>query len=501
VVEQPTILIVDDEAEVIKFFSYLLEEKPYQLLFAQTGKKALELITKQKFDTALVDLKLPDTDGITILGKIREAHPECQVIIMTGFSTIKSAVQAIQLGAFDYINKPFEDINELESLIAKAVTKSKGRLTGKKDWEKVCEELGIIVGASKKMMETFSLAAKIAPKNLSVLITGETGTGKELMARFVHQCSGRKDKPFFAINCGAVAESLLESELFGHEKGAFTGAGQQRRGIFQLADQGTLFLDEVGESSQGIQVKLLRALETGEFIPVGGEKKLASDVRIVAATNMDLEQAVKEHQFRQDLFFRLDVVRLHLPALRERKEDLPLLVESLLTKKLRDQGRETKGAALKTMLMLKEYPWPGNVRELVNVIDQAIALADGNLILPKHLPEKLRTHQLGDKFPKKLSLQELAKKLDQYSDKELRAIYEEISALGRTIEKKLPYLKSLSPHLTLVEMEQKLITDTLQRCSGNISVSANMLGIGRNTLYRKMEKLNLGSPTGNESDY
>lgn len=486
----PSILIVDDDPEVIKFFSYLLDGKPYELLYAQSGAAAYEILHKNKVAVALLDLKLPDSNGIEILKKIKEEQSDCQVIIMTGYSTTKSAVEAIRLGAFDYIEKPFEKIEQLEALIQQAITCGKGSLTDKRDWMEACNELGIVVGENKKMLDTFSLAAKIAKKDLTVLITGETGTGKDLMARFIHLCSKRKENSFFAINCGAVAESLLESELFGHEKGAFTGASQQRKGIFQLADQGTLFLDEIGESSPGIQVKLLRALESGEYMLVGGEKKQYSNVRVVAATNVDLEEAVKNNDFRRDLFFRLDVVRINLLPLRERKEDIPLLVETLLEKKSH-QLEYKPTMALKTMMLLKEYHWPGNIRELVNVMDQALALADGNVILPKHLPEKLRREKIKVRSSGTTSFQEIVQSLDHMSHDQLVAVHREIEGLKREIEKKLPHLKSLAPEVSLMEMEQQLISDTLHRCQGNISLAAKMLGVGRNTLYRKIEKLNV----------
>ncbi len=358
------------------------------------------------------------------------------------------------------------------------------------EWAKTCENLGIIVGESERMAQIYSLADKIAKKDLSVLITGETGTGKDMMARFIHHASKRKDNPFFAINCGAVVETLLESELFGHEKGAFTGAGQQRKGIFQLVDKGTLFLDEIGEASPAIQVKLLRAIETGEFLPVGGEKKLYSDVRIVAATNVNLEQAVEKNTFRRDLFFRLDVVRIDLPPLRERREDIPLIAEEILARKSR-KGANVPKIAPKTILVLKEYHWPGNIRELINVMEQAIALTEGDMILPKHLPEKLWGKNKKLKVTSLPSLQEIAIDIASYSEEQLGQIYRELDFLKTEIEKKNPHLRANSPQISLAEMEEMLIADTLQRCNGNITMAAKLLGVGRNTLYRKIEKLKI----------
>ncbi|MGF7184854.1 two-component system NtrC family response regulator [Desulfitispora alkaliphila] len=453
---RPRVLVVDDEPEVLKFFSYLLEESNYRLQVASSGNKAKSLLDKNTFDLALLDLKLPDCSGLDILEYIKQGNSNCEVIIMTGYSTIKSAVKAIQLGALDYVNKPFEDIEQLEKLIEKAIQRSHRDRLLEENYQDVCKELGIVVGNNANFRELLKLAVKIATKDLSVLITGETGTGKDLLARFVHQCSSRRNGPFFALNCGAVVDTLLESELFGYEKGAFTGADQRRQGFFQLAHSGTLFLDEIGEASQAIQVKLLRILESGEFIPVGGREKLYSDVRIIAATNVDLETAVAQDKFRQDLYFRLDVVRLHIPPLRERKEDIPDLAHHILQTKVKNKGIDVKGFALKTMESLKDYHWPGNIRELINVVEQSAVVAEGSLILPKHLPKKIvRDYAYGESTNDNSAI-ELATK-----------------------------------PITLAEMERQLIISTLERCRGNITNAAKDLGIGRNTLYRKMSKLNI----------
>ena len=318
--KRPEVLVIDDEVEVTTFFEYYLrEERNYSVAVANSGKQARKQIQSKKFDLALVDLKLPDTDGISLLKEIKEVSPDCEVVIITGYSTIKSAVEAMKLGAFDYLEKPFDELDELDHLLDRIIKlKTNRHLYISSQLERLASEFGIILSDNSSLKDVLLLAQKVADKRISVLVGGETGTGKELVARFIHANSLRAKQPFLGINCGALTETLLESELFGHEKGAFTGAQGIRRGIFELADGGTLFLDEVGEATPGIQVKLLRVLETGEFYRVGGEKPVKTDVRIIAATNKDLWEAVKEKRFREDLFFRLDVLSLTVPPLRER---------------------------------------------------------------------------------------------------------------------------------------------------------------------------------------
>ena len=295
---KPRFLVVDDEREVCNFFSYLLKNKGYEVETANTGKETLDKLASFQFNVALVDLKLPDNDGLNILKIIKEKQPECEVIIITGYSTVKSAVEAIQLGAFDYVEKPFVDIEEMEMLLEKALNVH----TELEKLDKFQEEYGFVVGKNPKMLRLIAAAQKIAKKNITVLIQGETGTGKEVLARYIHAVSHRSERPFLAFNCGAFTETLLESELFGHEKGSFTGAGSRKKGIFELAHRGTLFLDEIDSASSAIQVKLLRVLESGEFLRVGGEELCKVDVRIIAATNANLQLKVENNQFRVDLF-------------------------------------------------------------------------------------------------------------------------------------------------------------------------------------------------------
>lgn len=385
------ILVVDDEAEVLSFFRYMLRRPEYAVVTAQNRRAVQQALAGEPFDLALVDLKLPDTDGLEVLTWIREAHPGCRVVIMTGYSTVKSAVQAVQLGAYDYMEKPFADLTELERLIERALGAVRAP-AGDRPALAAARAVGLITGGDERMARLIELAYVMAQKPATVLILGETGAGKEVMARFIHRCSPRADGPFVAVNCAALAETLLESELFGHEKGAFTGATATRRGIFELADGGTLLLDEIGEASPSAQAKLLRLLETGTFQRVGGERSLRADVRIIAATNRPLEEAVRQGTFRSDLFYRLDVVTLHLPPLRERLADLPALVEHLLALHGSSAGGRRCAMDPQALELLARYPWPGNVRELANVLLRAATVSPDGRILPQHLPDKLWRH-------------------------------------------------------------------------------------------------------------
>ncbi|MCL6448835.1 MAG: sigma-54 dependent transcriptional regulator [Armatimonadetes bacterium] len=508
---QVRVLVVDDEVEVGTFFRCLLERKGYLVTVATSGRKAREAISNHKFHVSVVDLRLPDSDGLSLLQEFKRVQPGCEIIIMTGYSTTRTAVRAIQLGAYDYIEKPFEDISQIEALIDKAVDFAGVAEEGKKklsseEWGDVASQVGIIVGNSRVMNQLFSVAFKIARKDVNVLIQGETGTGKEMLARFIHAASHRKDRPFIPVNCGALPESLLESELFGHEKGAFTGATGQRRGIFELANQGTLFLDEIGEASLSIQVKLLRVLETGEFMRVGGEKPIKTDVRVIAATNVDLEQAVREKNFREDLFYRLDVVRLRVPSLREWKEDIPVLINHylhLLAEEGKGPGLKISPEAVKIMV---EYPWPGNVRELVNAIHQSVALCDGTVILPEHLSGRIAgtfnhfrmpavtsfDFKSGDSSISAYLHNLIGSKeiLAGLKDEELQRIFH----LAKILQKRVLEVISqrglpCPPPATIEEVEREAINQALVYSRGNITVAARVLGIGRNTLYRKLNEM------------
>ncbi len=376
------LLIVDDEREVGNFLSHLFTAKGYDVTFVNSGKEFFNLNFASDYHAAMIDLKLPDADGLSLLKELRKHQPRCKAVIMTGYSTIHTAVEAMKLGACDYIEKPFDDIDQLEKQIDELLLSS-GSSANKLIGE-IAGKIGLVIGQNPQMNQLIQTAFKIASKNINVLIEGETGTGKEVLARFIHESSGRAGKSFIGVNCGAISESLLESELFGHEKGAFTGAMHQRKGLFEIASNGTLFLDEVIEASHAIQVKLLRVLETKEFMRVGSEHILRTNTRLVAASNENLHDAVQQKKFREDLFYRLNVVHLNIPPLRERREDIPLLLQHLLQ---REKGHSITFSE-EALEVLRQYSWPGNIRELSNFVTRVVAMSDrpNELITSADLP-------------------------------------------------------------------------------------------------------------------
>lgn len=379
------ILIVDDEKGVRDLLKRLLLKKDYRVQTASTGKEAYSLMDNYTYELALFDLKLPDSDGLTLLKHLKSIQPFCAAVIITAYSTIRSAVEAIHLGAFDYLDKPLDDMEVFYDVISKAL-----RSQHQDDPVNTDEEVsttGFLVGKTQKMRQIKQMADVLAPKDITIMIQGETGTGKEVLSRYIHSVSKRANEPFIAVNCGAFTESLLESELFGHEKGSFTGALNKRQGIFEIADRGTLFLDEISEASLNVQVKLLRVLETGEFYRVGGKESIQSNIRIIAATNTNIEEAVSNGKFRNDLLYRLDVARLVLPPLRERSEDIPQLVNFFIEKNSSNESSLCLSAD--AMHLLFSYKWPGNIRELSNMVAHSLAMAKGGIVKPFHLPEKI----------------------------------------------------------------------------------------------------------------
>ncbi|AJE02752.1 sigma-54-dependent transcriptional regulator [Geobacter pickeringii] len=503
---QIQILIIDDETDVCTFFRRLLTRKGYGVVTASNEPEALRALGENSFNVAMVDLKLPDTDGLTLLQAIKARQPGCEVIIMTGYSTIKTAVTAMQLGAYEYLEKPFDDIGEIESLIEKAATHGLTALQGndaREEWVEVAQGVGFLVGTSPAMRRLVSLAHKIATKNVTVLIQGNTGTGKEVLARFIHAASGRAGQPFIPVNCGALPENLLESELFGHEKGAFTGANQPRRGIFELANHGTLLLDEIGDASPQIQVKLLRVLETGEFMRVGGEKPIKTDVRVIAATNVDLEQAIREKTFREDLFYRLNVVRLEIPPLRSRTEDIPQLAEHFV--RLFNPDLRISPPALR---LLQGYGWPGNIRQLANVMRRAVVLCSDGTILPEHLgntllngaaaacPSLPNGGEGGAVIPPERLLEQYGRSdaLERLEADELKRMLDAVRVLETRLVAAMGGKGGVSPRRGLKETEEETIRRALEQCRWNITETAKVLGIGRNTLYRKIRQFNLLNP-------
>ena len=502
---QARVLIIDDEIEVCTFFRRLLTSSGYQVATATDQPEAERALEMNTFDVALVDLKLPDTDGLTLLKLIKACQPACEVILMTGYSTVRTAVQAVQLGAYEYLEKPFDDIDEIEALIAKAVSYGKQRMqvsAATEEWDEVARAVGFQVGNNAAMRRLVSLAYKIAQKNIAVLIQGKTGSGKEVLARFIHAASGRADQPFLPVNCGALPENLLESELFGQEKGAFTGASQTRRGIFELAHRGTLFLDEIGDASPLIQVKLLRVLETGEFTRVGGEKPIRTDVRLIAATNVDLEEAIREKTFREDLFYRINVVRLEIPPLQARSEDIASLAEHFV-----HQFNPELKLSTATRRLLENYPWPGNIRELANIMRRAAVLCPGETIEPEHLGGTL----LSTKDTEDQAVSPSQPKADQISSPEdFRDYYSQPENLERMTPSELNLMlhalqglesavlsvlrgKGAGTPVTtdLRATEEDMIRRSLEQHRWNITETARALGIARNTLHRKIKKLNL----------
>ena len=385
-----TILVVDDESNYLTVMETLLGEAGYEVLTAPSAIEALKISAAADLDLVLTDMKMPKMTGIELLDKLQQLQPDLPVIIMTAFGTVEKAVSAMKKGAFDYILKPFKN-DEILVTIAKALKHRHLILTNRLLNQELEKKYGFpnIVGESRVMEEILALVKRVAGSRATVLITGESGTGKELIARAIHQCSNRAAKSCISVNCGALTETLLESELFGHERGAFTNAVAMRKGRFELADGGTLFMDEVAEMSQGLQVKLLRVLQEMEFERVGGVRTIKVDVRVVAASNRDLKEEVEAGRFREDLFYRLNVVHLHLPPLRQRQEDIPLLAAHFIKKYVQENLRDKTRITPEALQVLIHYAWPGNVRELENVMERAVILCSNNIISPQDLPAEL----------------------------------------------------------------------------------------------------------------
>ena len=385
-----TILVVDDEINYLTVMETLLGDAGYEVLTAPSAIEAVKIAGAADLDLVLTDMKMPKMSGIELLEKLQQDNPDLPVIIMTVFGTVEKAVSAMKKGAFDYILKPFKN-EEILVTIAKALEHHRLILANRRLTQELDKKYGFpnIVGESRVMEEILALVQRVAGSRATVLITGESGTGKELIARAIHQCSNRAAKSFISVNCAALTETLLESELFGHERGAFTHAVAMRKGRFELADGGTLFMDEVAEMSQGLQVKLLRVLQEMEFERVGGVRTIKVDVRVVAASNRDLKEEVEAGRFREDLFYRLNVVHLHLPPLRQRQEDIPLLAGHFIRKYVQENLRDKTRITPEALKVLIHYAWPGNVRELENVMERAVILCSNNVISPQDLPAEL----------------------------------------------------------------------------------------------------------------
>ena len=381
------IVVIDDEVNAAAALETLLKEDGYDVARAHEARTGLQLVERHDPDLVLTDLRMPGMDGIELLAKIKELRPETMVIVMTAYGTVKTAVKAMKLGAEDYLGKPI-DVEELEVVLQKALER-KGLLAEARSLRERLEhkyKLDNLVGESPEMLSVFKTIRQVAASSASVLLLGESGTGKELFAQALHQTSPRRQKPFVKVACAALPETLLESELFGHEKGSFTGAIFTRAGRFEAADGGTLFLDEIGDITPTVQVKLLRFLEEREFERVGGNKTFKVDVRIVAATHRDLRKKLEDGSFREDLYYRLNVIEIHIPALRERPGDIPLLAHHFLRKYAEANAKDLHAIGDEVLALLLAHPWPGNVRELENAMERAVVLSDGPALHPSHFP-------------------------------------------------------------------------------------------------------------------
>ncbi|MDY6986507.1 MAG: sigma-54 dependent transcriptional regulator [Thermodesulfobacteriota bacterium] len=444
------ILFVDDEISILAMVEKYLARQGYKITVADNGRKAFEMAKDRAFDVVFTDLKMPQFSGLDLLAALKRSHPETEVILVTGFGTIESAVEAFKLGSYDYVQKPIR-LERLKALIDRILEKRRLQkenisLTRKLKLRNRCDKL---VGVNPKMQAVHRIIDRISMDSPTVLIQGESGTGKELVARLIHENSDQKDEPFIPVNCGAIVEGLLESELFGHVKGAFTGSIKDRKGKFETAKEGIIFLDEIGELSAESQVKLLRVLESGEIQRVGSDKVIRVNTRILAATNRNLYQMTVDQKFREDLYYRLNVVSIKMPPLRELREDLPLFIDHFINKFNILSKRKLAGITTEAMDLLLAYHWPGNVRQLENVIERAYALGVDEKIQLEDLPSEITRFKEASKMTEGL--------------------------------------------LSLKENEIRLINQALQRTKGRKAEAAGLLGINVTTLYRKLKRYGISN--------
>jgi two-component system, NtrC family, response regulator HydG len=454
----PTVLVVDDDQANLSSLAVTFEREGWRAVTASNGKEALDLLRQSPVDVVLTDLAMPGIDGLDLLKNLKKLRPETEVILMTAYGTVEKAVEAMKEGADDFVTKPFK-----RAQIVKAVKKcleKQALLLEVKDLKHKIQTLTqrTIVGQSEGVRKTLETIKQAASSQATILIQAENGTGKELLARAVHDYSQRRDKPFIPVNCGAIPETLFEAELFGHEKGSFTGAAYAREGKFTQANHGTLFLDEISETPIQLQVKLLRAIAEREIEPIGG-KPHKVDVRVVAATNRDLKKLVEEGKFRQDLYFRLNVINVSIPPLRDRRDDIPLLADHFLQKYKDQNGRANiTGISREAIEVLTSYDWPGNVRELENAVQRAVVLCTGNVITARDLPEQIGVTE----------------------------------SIGRTL--------SISVGTSLEEIERRVIQETLRLTKGDKRLAAQLLGIATRTIYRKLDRGSIEDPNALEDD-
>jgi two-component system response regulator HydG len=450
--DPPRLLIIDDEEMALINLEHILKKQGYEIVTADTGPKGLDLAKGGGFDIVLTDLRMEKVDGMRILEESRQANPACEVIMITGYATVDSAIEAMKKGAYHYISKPYR-IDAVRKVVTEAIEKirlTQENIQLKEDLKKFKDAGTVkIITKDPAMLRILNTARQIALTDCNVLISGESGTGKELLARFIHDHSKRNEGPLMAVNCGVFGEELLTNELFGHEKGAYTGAATGKPGIIEFAKGGTLFLDEITEMSTNMQVKLLRVIQERQMMRVGGTRTISVDVRFIAATNRNIQEAVQTNEFRKDLYYRLNVVSLDLPPLVSRKNDIPLLAQHFLEKHSKLMGRDTPSLSREVLDVLKDYDFPGNVRELENIIERGLALALDNVIEADHLPDDIREFKI---------------------------------KTFRRKDGKLP---------TLEEQEIHYIKKVLDETGGNKTLAADTLGIDRVSLWRKIKRYGL----------
>ncbi|MBN2468470.1 MAG: sigma-54-dependent Fis family transcriptional regulator [Deltaproteobacteria bacterium] len=455
------ILVVDDEKSIREFLEIMLTKEGHAVSLASSGEEAIALCGKKTFDIVLADIKMPQGDGHSVLRHVKKTHPETTVIMITAFGSLESAVEAMREGAFDYISKPF-NVSELKALLKSALEKR--RLDQKRHPEERFVEDGRydnIISTSPEMQKIFTLIPRAAGAKSNILIIGESGTGKELVARAIHRRSARKEKPFVTINCGGIPETLLESELFGYKRGSFTGATTTKKGLFEAASEGTIFLDEIGDLPLALQVKVLRVVQEKTFTPLGDTQEVNVDVRIISATNQNLEQKVIEQQFREDLYYRLNVIQIRIPPLRERSMDIPLLAQHFLEKYCREMGKEIKQISVYALAALRSYHFPGNVRELENIIERGVALETSNIILPESLA--LAAYK-------------------QQGNKDVNPLTMDIPPEGIDLDD------------IINNVERNLLLKALERSRGVKKKAAELLNLSFRSLRYRLEKLGIDAP-------
>lgn len=450
------ILIADDEKNIRDSLKLVLDEEGYSTEVASDGEEALQKIEKENFDIVITDIKMPKVDGIQLLEASPKNSPDSFFIIMTAYASVKTAIDALRNGAYDYLIKPIE-LDDVIFRVKKLIEYKKLAAENKYLRQRISSDAGFtnLIGKSESMKKVYDIITQVAPTNSNVLIQGKSGTGKELVAKAIHFNSKRKDRIFLPINCGAISENLIESELFGHKKGAFTGAAEDKQGLFKVADGGTLFLDEIADLPLNMQVKLLRAIEDKEFFPVGGTKPVSTDVRIIAATNQNLFEKTKSGEFREDLFYRLNVVEIKLPTLNERKDDIPILVNHFIERYSNEMSKKVIGADNQTMKALIAHEWRGGVRELENIIERAIIFCNKEMLTINDLADYIRTDNTDTGYP------------DSLKD-------------------------------ALRNFEKEHILKTIKKFDYNKEEAAKALEIGLSSLYRKMDELNI--PTKSPKD-